>query len=102
MGVGASTEEQRKNNIPPLDTLSVEQRLELVRHLRSEYKEKVKSLIDSQNGKETDIALPIVGTADIDDLLYAQIEIEGLLTSFEKLRDEGPMTEIDIDVAVSK
>ena len=109
MGIGASTENQQKNNIPPLDTLSVKERLELVKHLRKEYKVKVKSIVndkkkkkDPNSSSKNDDVLPIVTTADIDDMLYAQIEIEGLITSFEKLRDEGPMTEIDIDIAVTK
>lgn len=109
MGIGASTENQQKNNIPPLDTLSVKERLELVKHLRKEYKVKVKSIVNDKKKKKdpnsstkNDDVLPIVTTADIDDMLYAQIEIEGLITSFEKLRDEGPMTEIDIDIAVTK
>lgn len=104
MGISASAESEQKGGFPPLDSLSVEERLSLVRHLRSQYKSKVEEIVQarSQDGKAFSNDVPLVVAKDIDELLYAQIEIEGLIVSFKKLQDEGPMTEIDIDVAVSK
>eukprot|EP00944_MAST-04C_sp_MAST-4C-sp1_P007014 g7014.t1 len=105
MGIGSSAEnEQRGGGVPPLDSLSVEEQLSLIRHLRSEYETKVEEIVKtrSQDEKACSNDIPLVVTKDVDDLLYAQIEIEGLIASFKTLKDEGPMTEIDIDVAISK
>ena len=76
MGIGSSAENEQKGDFPPLDSLSVEEQLSLIRHLRNEYKTKVKEIVkaQSQDEKVSSNDVPLVVAKDIDELLYAQIE----------------------------
>jgi Ca2+-binding EF-hand superfamily protein len=97
MGIGASSHGEE---LPPLESLGVDDRLELCRHLRREYIAKVREIVGRERGASD--ADSVVSPTDIDDLMFAQMKLEGLLVDFRKLRDEGPMNEIDIDQAVGK
>jgi Ca2+-binding EF-hand superfamily protein len=101
MGIGPST--TSADDLPLLENLTVENRLKLTRHMRKVYADKLKDMLEKQEkGEATQDEPVIVSPTDVDELLYAQMEIEMLVSQFRKLEKEGPLNEMDIDQAVTK
>ena len=78
--------------------LPLAHKVELIRHLRSEYLHKMAELED----KPTDMAAAPVRPSDVDDLLYAQVELDSLVDDMKEAVRNGPLSVADLSKGVEE
>eukprot|EP00946_MAST-07B_sp_MAST-7B-sp1_P001609 g1609.t1 len=85
-------------SLPTVSDLAIGDKVELFKHVRQAFQDKLSEITarPSNGGRGT----PPVRETDIDDLLYAQIEIDQLIDDFRKVQDTGPLSVADLTKGV--
>ena len=91
--------EDAYSSLPTISDLEIADRIELIYHLRSTYQQKIRE-ITNRNPGEPRTTNPPVRESDVDDLLYAQIELESLVEDMRNLQGDGPLSVADLSKGV--
>jgi hypothetical protein len=86
-------------SIPTISDLEVSDRIELIYHLRSEYHKKIREITSKQSNINRSQA-PTVRASDVDDLLFAQIELDSLVEDMRNMQGNGPLSVADMTKGV--
>ena len=88
--------------LPTISDMALPDKVELVKHMRSAFLQKVQELVVRRNeddGTQAQGSAPVRAT-DIDDLLYAQIEIDQLVEDLRAVQGNGPLSVADLTQGV--
>ncbi len=82
--------------------MALPDKVELVKHMRASFLQKVQELTVRRNeddGSQAQALAPVRAT-DVDDLLYAQIEIDQLVEDLRAVQNNGPLSVADLTQGV--
>ena len=85
--------------IPTISDLEISDRIELIYHIRDSYQQKLKEITSRRSNKNRSQA-PAVRASDIDDLLYAQVELDNLVGDMRNMQGNGPLSVADMTKGV--
>ena len=89
------------HSLPTISDLEIGDRIELIYHLRSTYQEKIQEITSRRTATDEVTSLPpSVRASDVDDLLYAQIELDTLIDDLRKMQTGGPLSVADVTKGV--
>ena len=88
------------HSLPTISDLEIGDRIELIYHLRSTYQEKIQEITSRRATDEGTSLPPPVRASDVDDLLYAQIELDTLVDDLRKMQTGGPLSVADVTKGV--
>lgn len=84
--------------LPSISDLDMADKIELFRHMRGSFLDKVREI--QSRPRKSGRSMPPVRETDIDDLLYAQIEVDQLILDFRTVQDNGPLSVADLTKGV--
>ena len=76
-------------SLPTLSDLEIGDKVELIKFVRQAFQDKLREITTRPKGVSRGV--PPVRETDVDDLLYAQIEIDQLIEDFRAVQDTGPV-----------
>jgi hypothetical protein len=85
--------------IPTISDLEISDRIELIYHIRDSYQQKLEEITSRRSNKNRSQA-PAVRASDIDDLLYAQVELDNLVGDMRNMQGNGPLSVADMTKGV--
>ena len=92
-------EEDSYAAFPTISDLEIADRIELIYHLRTNYQKKIREITGRRPGDVRSLP-PTVRPSDVDDLLYAQVELDSLIDDMRSLQGNGPLSVADLTKGV--